>query len=402
MSRTPLDDITVVALEQAVAAPLATRQLADLGARVIKVERPDGGDFARRYDRVVGGESSAFVWLNRGKESVQLDLKDAQDMVLLHRLLERADVLVANLAPRALAALGLTVNELAERHPRLIVCVISGYAPDGPSAQKKAYDALVQAECGLMTLTGMPDAPAKSGISVADISAGSFACNGVLAAIRHRDRTGEVLPVQVSLFGALTEWMAYPLYFAQHSGVAPQPMGVGHPTIAPYGIVTGADGVEVLIAVQNEREWQRLCDEVLEDPGLAVDERFVTNVLRVEFRAELESALALGFGKLQESEIVERLDRAQIAWGRLNTVADLALHPELAYADRWLDTETPGGCVRTLVPPGLPGGRWLPHAAVPALGQHTAAVLVELAGEEQKLELAAPHGAASAEGSSSS
>lgn len=378
MSVLPLDDITVVALEQAVAAPLATRQLADLGARVIKIERPDGGDFARRYDCVVEGESSAFVWLNRGKESVQLDLKSAAGMALLHRLLDRSDVLVANLAPRALTALGLTVDALAKQHPHLIVCMISGYAPDGPMPQKKAYDALVQAECGLMALTGMPNAPAKVGISVADISAGSFACNGVLAAVRHRDRTGEVLPVQVSLFSTLTEWMGYPLYFAQHAGTAPQPMGTSHPTIAPYGTVTSADGVDLLIAVQNEREWQRLCRDVLDAPDLAVDPRFVTNVLRVQHRADLDAALARGIGNLLEVDLVERLDKAEIAWGRLNTVADLATHPELAVDDRWLDTPTPSGPVRTLKPPALPGGRGVLNAAVPALGQHTDAVLAEL------------------------
>ena len=289
----PLDGVTVVAVKQAVAAPFATRQLADLGARVIKVERPDGGDFARGYDTVVGGESSAFVWLNRGKESVQLDLKDPDGRAVLDRLLARADVLMANLAPAALDRLGLTAAALAPQYPRLVVCAVAGYPPGGPSERRKAYDALVQAEAGLMSLTGSAGAPAKAGISIADIAAGCYAFSGVLAALHHRDRTGEALPVDVSLLGALTsEWMAYPLYYTRHSGIAPVPMGTAHPTIAPYGAVTVADGQQIMIAVQNEREWARLCAEVLDDARLAGDDRFRSNSRRVAHRAELDAALA--------------------------------------------------------------------------------------------------------------
>jgi itaconate CoA-transferase len=379
----PLDDITVVALEQAVAAPLATRQLADLGARVIKVERPDGGDFARGYDTVVDGESSAFVWLNRGKESVQLDLKDDGDRAVLERLLARTDVLVANLAPAALDRLGLTPAALATRHPQLVVCTVAGYPAGGPSGTRKAYDALIQAEAGLMSLTGAADAPAKVGISIADIAAGSYAFSGVLAALRHRDRTGEALPVEVSLFGALTEWMAYPLYYTRHSGTAPVPMGTAHPTIAPYGAVTAGDGQSIMIAVQNEREWSRLCTEVLADPALAADERFRDNSRRVAHRAELDAVLAAGFAHHPVDTVVARLDAAGIAWSRLTQLADLADHPELAAADRWLHTGTPAGPVTTLRPPGTPGGRAPTGGGVPALGEHTAAVLAELAEEEE-------------------
>ena len=376
----PLEGVTVVSLEQAVAAPFATRQLADLGARVIKVERPDGGDFARGYDTVVRGQSSAFVWLNRGKESVQLDLKAPGDLAALHRLLDRADVLVANLAPTALERLGLTAAALAPRHPHLIVCTVAGYPAGGPSRQKKAYDALVQAEAGVMALTGTPDAPAKVGISIADIAAGSYAFSGVLAALRHRDRTGEALPVDVSLFGALTEWMAHPLYYTLHSGTAPVPMGTAHPAIAPYGAVTAADGQKVMIAVQNEREWARLCTEVLDDATLATDPRFCSNSLRVAHRAELDAAVAAGCARHPADVLVARLDAAGIAWGRLTPLGELAGHPELAADDRWMTTATPGGPARTLRPPGVPGDRMAEGGAVPALGEHTAAVLAELAG----------------------
>lgn len=380
--RLPLDDVTVVAVEQAVAAPFATRHLADLGARVIKVERPDGGDFARGYDDVVHGESSAFLWLNRGKESVQLDLKDPAAVQDLHLLLERADVVVANLAPAALDRLGLDTGTLRERHPGLIVCLISGYAPEGSLAAKKAYDALIQAETGVMSLTGTAAAPAKVGVSIADIAAGSYAFSGVLAALRHRDVTGEALPVQVSLFDALTEWMAHPLYYMQHSGSAPVPMGTSHPAIAPYGAFTAADGVSLMIAVQNEREWPRLCTGVLDAPSLAADERFRSNSGRVAHRAALDAELACRFAVYTSAILTERLDDAGIAWGRMTTLPGLPSHPELARDGRWMETGTPGGPVRTLRPPGTPGGRSAGGGALPALGSHTASVLAELHADE--------------------
>ncbi|QPP09956.1 CoA transferase [Streptomyces bathyalis] len=376
--RLPLEGITVVAVEQAVAAPFATRQLADLGARVIKVERPDGGDFARGYDQVVNGESSAFLWLNRGKESVQLDLKDPAAVGDLHLLLDRADVVVANLAPAALDRLGLDAASLRQRHPGLIVCLISGYAPGGPLAEKKAYDALIQAETGVMSLTGTPGAPAKVGVSIADIAAGSHAFSGVLAAVRHRDMTGEALPVQVSLFDALTEWMAHPLYYTLHSGNAPVPMGTSHPAIAPYGAFTAADGTSLLIAVQNEREWVRLCVDVLDAPALAEDVRFRSNTARVAERTALDAELAARFAEQTTQTVTARLDAAAIAWARMTTLTDLPSHPELAREGRWMETPTPGGTVRTLRPPGMPGGRTAEGRALPALGAHTASVLAEL------------------------
>ncbi len=288
-------------------------------------------------------------------------------------------MLVANLAPAALERLGLTATALAPRYPRLVVCTVSGYGPGGPSAGKKAYDALVQAETGLMSLTGPAGAPAKVGISIADIAAGSYAFSGILAALRHRDRTGETLPVEVSLFGALAEWMAYPLYFTAHSGAAPVPMGTAHPTIAPYGAVTAAGGEQLMIAVQNEREWVRLCTAVLDDAALATDDRFRTNSRRVAHRTELDGALAVACAAHPVDVLIARLEAAGIAWGRLTELADLADHPELVPASRWLDTRTPAGTVRTLRPPGAPGGRIAGGGAVPALGEHTAAVLAETA-----------------------
>ena len=367
----PLDDVTVVSLEQAVAAPFATRHLADLGARVIKIERPDGGDFSRSYDHVVNGESSVFLWLNRGKRSIALDLKDPAHRERLDRLLATADVLVANLAPRVLNRMGLTATDLKTSFPGLIVCQISGYDQHGPFAERKAYDALIQAECGLMNLTGAPDAPAKVGISIADIAAGSYAFSGVLAALRHRDRTGETLPVDVSLFGALLEWMSYPLYYAHHSGNEPQPMGTRHPTIAPYGAVTTRDGRSLMIAVQNEREWKRLCTDVLDAPEIAADGRFSTNSDRVANRVALDRSVDEQFGNLDHDEAVRRLNTAEIGWTQLNGVADLMDHPEVATPRRWMETKTPNGPVPTLTPTGTPGGRHAEDVRLPALGEHT-------------------------------
>ena len=309
---------------------------------------------------------------------MQLDLKDRAGLEDLHLLLERADVLVANLAPSALDRLGLDADTLRERHPGLVVCVISGYAPDGPLASKKAYDALVQAEAGVMSLTGTPDAPAKVGVSIADIAAGSHALSGVLAALRHRDLTGEALPVRVSLFDALTEWMAHPLYYTLHGGTAPVPMGTSHPAIAPYGAFASADGASLLIAVQNEREWVRLCEDMLEAPCLASDDRFRSNPGRVAHRAALDEEIGARIRAYFSGTLIARLDAAGIAWGRMTPMTELAAHPELARPGRWLDTPTAQGSVRTLRPPGLPGERIAEGGAVPALGEHTASVLAEL------------------------
>jgi len=381
-----LDDIIVIGIEQALAAPLATRHLADLGARVIKIERPVGGDFARGYDSVVEGTSSAFVWLNRGKESVQVDLKTPEGRAALDALLRDADVLVANLSPRVLASMELTAEALAAAHPRLIVCTISGYSPDGPSAERKAYDALIQAEVGLMSQTGTPNQPAKTGISIADIAAGTQAYGGILAALRHRDRTGEALPVRISLFDALTEWMSYPLYYTMHGGSAPVPMGTQHPTIAPYGAVETSDGTRLMLAVQNDREWDALCSRVLEMPELINDPRFNSNAARVAHRSELDALIAAACGNVTEPALVGRLDAARIAWSRLNGLEELATHPELADETRWLTTRVGARDIKTLAPVAVPGGRHRGGGTVPGLGDDTARVLAELSVNRTKEE----------------
>jgi itaconate CoA-transferase len=372
----PLEGITVVSLEQAVAAPYASRQLADLGARVIKVERPGGGDFARNYDSTVKGLASYFVWLNRGKESVALDLKSAAGLSALTALIGRADVFVQNLAPGAAERMGLSAAALRAGHPELIVCDVSGYAPDGPFAHQRAYDLLIQCETGLLSVTGSADAPAKAGISVADIAGGMFAFSSILAALYARARTGDGAALSVSLFESLTEWMSQPMYYAMYTGTPPPRTGTSHATIAPYGTFRTAGGGSVQLAVQNDREWRRLCDQVLGRPGLADDPRFATNIARVanrpELHAEIESALA---GQAPE-RVLELLDAAQIANGRMNTVTDLLDHPQLAH--RWAEVDSPAGPLRALPSPISLGGAAPALGAVPALGEHTAAVLAEL------------------------
>jgi itaconate CoA-transferase len=385
----PLEGITVVSLEQAVAAPYASRQLADLGARVIKVERPGGGDFARNYDSTVKGLASYFVWLNRGKESVALDLKSAAGLSALTALIGRADVFVQNLAPGAAERMGLSAAALRAGHPELIVCDVSGYAPDGPFAHQRAYDLLIQCETGLLSVTGSADAPAKAGISVADIAGGMFAFSSILAALYARLRTGDGAALSVSLFESLTEWMSQPMYYAMYTGTPPPRTGTSHATIAPYGTFRTAGGGSVQLAVQNDREWRRLCDQVLGRPGLADDPRFATNIARVanrpELHAEIEDALA---GQAPE-RVLELLDAAQIANGRMNTVTDLLDHPQLAH--RWAEVDSPAGPLRALPSPISLGGAAPALGAVPALGEHTAAVLAELGLSDT--EISAPDGA---------
>jgi crotonobetainyl-CoA:carnitine CoA-transferase CaiB-like acyl-CoA transferase len=374
----PLTGITVVALEQAVAAPLATRHLADLGARVIKIERPDGGDFARSYDTTVRGLSSHFVWLNRSKESVALDLKDARSREIMARLVERADVFVQNLAPGAAERLGLEASALHARHPRLIVCNISGYGPDGPFAARKAYDLLIQSEVGLLSITGTPEAPSKAGISIADIAAGMYGFSGILAALYRRAGDGRGSVIDVSLFDALAEWMGYPLYYTLYGGAAPARTGARHASIAPYGPFLSRDGVPCYVAVQNDREWRRFCDEVLERKALADDGRFSSNARRVAHHDELCTEIDAVFSTHTASELTSRLERAGIANARLNTVESFAEHEQLRARSRWSEVESPVGLLRTLVPPiSLDGerGRLDP---VPALGEHTDAILAEL------------------------
>jgi itaconate CoA-transferase len=371
----PLADVTVVSLEQAVAAPFATRQLADLGARVIKIERPDGGDFARRYDESVHGQSSYFVWLNRSKHSLTLDVKTPDGRAVLEELLASADVLVQNLGPGAAARLGIDAASLADRHPRVIPCTISGYGTDGPWADRKAYDLLVQCETGLVSLTGSPEEMAKVGISVADIAAGMYAYSGILTALYRRATTGFISAVEVSLFEALAEWMGSPAYYTQYSGQQPARVGAQHATIAPYGPFTTAENQTVLLATQNEREWRAFCQITLDDPTLAQDPRFATNSARVVHRDEVNSVIAARFATLDTATVLTLLDKAGVANARLNSVDQFLDHPVLAGRDRWRTVAAPGGDIQALLPPATITNLDPAMNPVPALGEHTEDIL---------------------------
>ena len=374
----PLDGVTVVSLEHAIAAPLCTRQLAEMGARVIKVERPGGGDFARDYDRRVRGMASHFVWVNRSKESLTLDLKQPAAQALLHRLLARADVLVQNLAPGAAARMGLDFEALQPRYPRLIVCGISGYGEDGPLRTRKAYDLLIQAEAGLLSVTGTPDTPVKAGIPVADIAAGQTACNSILAALLLRGRTGVGSAVQVSMLEALADWMGFPLYYSFDGAPPPPRAGAAHAAIYPYGPFAAGDGGVVLLGVQNEREWQVFCTDVLRQPALAADPRFATNAARNEHRAALHALITAALTGLDTDEVLARLDAAQIAAARLNEMAGLWNHPQLRARDAWTAVDSPVGPIPALRPPGRSSAFTPRTDAIPAVGQHTDAILAEL------------------------
>jgi itaconate CoA-transferase len=375
MTTRPLEGVTVVSLEQAVAAPFATRQLADLGARVIKIERPGGGDFARRYDESVKGESSYFVWLNRSKESLTLDAKDPAGAEVLHGLLAGADVFVQNLAPGAAGRLGFDPAGLRERYPDLITCSISGYGSDGPWADRKAYDLLVQCETGLVSITGTAGEAVKAGISVADIAAGMYAYSGVLTALYRRATTGEASAVEVSLFEALAEWMGSPAYYTQYGGRQPNRTGARHATIAPYGPFDTADGETVLLGIQNEREWAAFCEIVLGDAGVAVDERFDGGSARVAHRNELEALISEKFGRLGTDEAIRLLDKAGVANARLNSVAEFLAHPVLSGRNRWRTVGTPGGDIQALLPPATLSGASAAMNPVPAAGEHTESIL---------------------------
>ncbi|GAA4513452.1 MULTISPECIES: CaiB/BaiF CoA transferase family protein [Nonomuraea] len=374
----PLTGITVVALEHAVAAPFATRQLADLGARVIKIERPGSGDFARRYDESINGQSSYFVWLNRSKESVTLDVKSPRGREILHELVGRSDVLVQNLGPGAADRLGLSAAAVRARDPRKIVLGITGWGSDGPWAGRKAYDLLAQCEAGLVSLTGSADEPARVGISVADIAAGMYGFSAVLAALYQRRLTGEGATLEVSLFEALAEWMGQPAYYTAGSGRQQPRAGARHATIAPYGPFTAGDGRTVLISIQNETEWVRFCAEFLGAPELATDPRFATNTLRVANRDTLEAIVDARFAAFGAAEASALLDRAGIANAGVNTVGDFLDHPVLRERKRWRDVDTPGGAIRALLPPISLGDEEPRMDPVPAVGEHTAAVLAEL------------------------
>jgi itaconate CoA-transferase len=374
----PLDGTLVVSLEHAIAAPFCTRHLADLGARVIKIERPGVGDFARAYDERVRGLASHFVWVNRSKESLTLDLKQAAAQQVLRRLIARADVLVQNLAPGAAARLGLDAGTLRPRHPRLIVCDISGYGADGPYRDKKAYDLLIQSEAGFLSVTGSPHEPAKAGCSIADIAAGMYAYSGILAALLQRQKTGEGASIDVAMLEALSEWMSYPLYYAFEGASAPERSGAAHATIYPYGPFEAGDGRIVMLGLQNEREWVVFCTQVLRRPELAADPRFDANARRHANRSALSAIIDEVFHTLTAAELVTRLDAAQIANARVNTMHELWAHPQLEARRRWVSVDTPAGPIPALLPPGTSDAFDYRMDAIPALGEHTDAILREL------------------------
>ncbi|GMU73084.1 MAG: CoA transferase [Burkholderiales bacterium] len=373
-----LEGITVVTLEHAIAAPFCTRQLADLGARVIKVERPGVGDFARAYDGRVRGLASHFVWSNRSKESLTLDVKHPEAAAILSKLLAKADVLVQNLAPGAAARLGLSYEALAPAHPKLVVCDISGYGADGPYRDKKAYDLLIQSESGFVSITGSPDEPAKAGCSIADIAAGMYAYTNILAALIERGRTGRGKGIDVSMLESMVEWMSYPLYYAFDGAEPPPRAGAAHATIYPYGPFPTGDGKTVMLGLQNEREWQVFCAKVLGKPDLATDARFASNAKRTASREALRKLIVAEFAGLSAEQVVARLDDAQIANARVNTMSDVWEHPQLKARKRWVQVDTPAGPIPALLPPGVPDAASTRMDAVPALGGHTNAILAEL------------------------
>ncbi|MEO8024422.1 CaiB/BaiF CoA-transferase family protein [Polaromonas sp.] len=373
----PLDGITVVSLEHAIAAPFCTRQLADLGARVIKVERPGVGDFARAYDQRVDGMASHFVWVNRSKESLTLDLKQAAALAVLKELLATADVLVQNLAPGAAARMGLGFDELSAAYPKLIVCDISGYGEDGPYRDKKAYDLLIQSEAGFLSVTGTPDEPSKSGNSIADIAAGMYAYSSILAALLQRGKTGKGSHIDVSMLESLAEWMGFPMYYA-YAGAAPPPRSAAsHATIYPYGPFAASDGT-VMLGLQNEREWLVFCEIVLAQPALAKDPRFDSNARRNEHRDALKAIILAAFSGMSTSDVTRKLDEAQIANARMNSMAELWAHPQLKARERWRQVGSPVGDIPALLPPGRVSSFEYRMDPVPAVGQHTQAILREL------------------------
>lgn len=381
----PLEGLKVVALEHAVSAPFCTRQLADLGARVIKVERPGVGDFARRYDERVRGEASHFVWCNRSKESLTLDLKAPRAQEVLSRLLARADVLVQNLAPGAASRLGLSYADLRERYPRLIVCNISGYGPDGPYKDKKAYDLLIQSEAGFLSVTGSAEVPSKAGCSIADISAAMHACTSILAALVERSHTDRGKEIELSMLESMVEWMSFPLYYAFDGAAPPARTGASHATIYPYGPFPTGDGKTIMLGLQNEREWRIFCEHVLRQPALGTDTRFDTNSKRVAAREALRAIIVEAFSQLSSAQVVERLDAAQIANARLNEMADVWRHPQLRARNRWVEVDSPAGPIPALLPPGIDDASAGRMDAVPSLGAHTDAVLRELDFSEDEI-----------------
>lgn len=386
----PLDGITVVSLEHAIAAPFCTRQLADLGARVIKVERPGTGDFARAYDSRVKGQASHFVWTNRSKESLTLDLKQPAALAALKELLGKADVLVQNLAPGAAGRMGLSFEALHKAHPQLIVCDISGYGDDGPYRDKKAYDLLIQSEAGLLSVTGTPDEPSKAGNSMADIAAGMYAYTNILSALLLRGKTGQGSHIDVSMLESLAEWMGYPLYYAFEGAPPPPRTAASHASIYPYGPFQAGDGGTVMLGLQNEREWKAFCELVLKDAGLATDARFDSNAKRNEHREALKAIILATFARLNTAEVLARLDEAQIANARMNSMAEVWAHPQLKARERWQSVGSPAGAIPALLPPGRNNCFDYRMDAIPAVGQHTETILRELGqGDEAIAQLRA-------------
>ena len=374
----PLEGITVVALEHVIAGPFCTRQLADLGARVIKIERPGVGDPARAYDERVRGMSSHFVWTNRSKESITLDLKQEAAREIVHKLLEKADVLVQNLAPGAAARMGFSFDAIKDRYPRLIVCDISGYGADGPYRDKKAYDLLVQSESGLLSVTGTPETPSKAGCSIVDIASGMYAYTNILAALIERGRSGKGCRIDISMLESMAEWMSFPLYYAYDGAEPPVRAGASHATIYPYGPFLAGDGKMVMLGLQNEREWAVFCDKVLEQPELKTDPRFSSNPKRSAARSELYGIIVGLFAKLTAAQVVERLDAAQIGNARMNEMHEVWDHEQLRARNRWREVDSPAGKIRALLPPGVPQNFDPCMDAIPAVGQHTDAILGEL------------------------
>ena len=381
----PLEGITIISIEQAVAAPFATRQLADLGARVLKIERPDVGDFARGYDETVKGMASHFVWLNRSKESLTLDLKHPQARQIVQQLLEDADVFIQNLAPGAAERLGLGPEYLSQRYPRLIVCGVSGYGPAGPYRDKKAYDLLVQCETGLVSLTGTPETPSKVGISIADTAAGMYAFTGILTALYQRERTGRGTVLDISMFEALGEWMGYAAYYAAYGGTPPPRTGASHATIAPYGPFRAGDGKQVNLGLQNEREWAHFCNRVLEQPELARDPRFDSNAKRVANCEALHAMIDAVFSQLTIDEVIARLERAQIANARMNSMQEFWDHPQLQARERWREVNSPVGPLKALLPPVTMHDVEARMDPIPALGEHTEPILRSLGYQDEQI-----------------
>jgi crotonobetainyl-CoA:carnitine CoA-transferase CaiB-like acyl-CoA transferase len=388
----PLEGITVVALEQVIAGPFATRQLAELGARVIKIERPGTGDAARAYDHTVQGQSSHFVWTNRSKESLALDVKHPAARSILENLIGRADVFLQNLAPGAVERLGLGAKALRERQPGLIWCGISGYGPNGPYAGKKAYDLLVQCEAGVLSVTGTAEAPSKAGIPVADIAAGMYAFSAILAALLRRARTGEGATLDITMFEALGEWMGFPAYFTAYGGTAPPRSGAHHATIAPYGPFRAGDGASVFLSVQNEREFLRFCEIVLGNKALAGDARFATSPARLANRDALHAEIERVFSRLTAAQVIDKLEAADIANARLNSMEEFWRHPQLAARARWTKVASPGGMIDALKPPFNLSGFEPRMDPVPALGEHTRALLAELGYTQTEIDKLAAEG----------